>query len=70
MLRINRSIQAEGSFADVKQDRGFRRFMSRGRTNVFAESTLLAISHDIEKLHNKIQSGTTGRHLFCMEAAA
>jgi len=70
MLRINRSIQAEGSFADVKQDRGFRRFMSRGRTNVFAESTLLAISHNIEKLHNKIQSGTTGRHLFCTEAAA
>ncbi|MGT3055222.1 hypothetical protein, partial [Enterococcus gallinarum] len=27
LLRVNRSIQAEGSFAQLKQDMDFRRFM-------------------------------------------
>ena len=33
-LRMNRSIQAEGSFPQIKQDMGFRRFLSRGGGNV------------------------------------
>ena len=70
LLRINRSIQAEGSFADLKWDRGFRRFLCRGNANVFAECVLLAISHNIEKLHNKIQSGTIGTHLHCEDKIA
>ena len=28
-LRMNRSIQVEGSFGDIKQDMGFRRFLCR-----------------------------------------
>ncbi|MEE0514055.1 MAG: IS1182 family transposase [Emergencia sp.] len=63
VLRINRSIQSEGSFADLKWDRGFRRFLCRGSTNVYAECVLLAISHNIKKLHNKIQHGNTGVYL-------
>ncbi|MGL4850146.1 MAG: IS1182 family transposase, partial [Clostridium sp.] len=55
VLRMNRSIQAEGSFAQIKQDMGFRRFLSKGKQNVLAESVLLAIGHNIKKLHNKIQ---------------
>ncbi len=31
MLRMNRSIQAEGSFADVKEDMNFRRYLYRER---------------------------------------
>ena len=31
MLRMNRSIQAEGSFADVKEDMNFRRYLYRGK---------------------------------------
>nr|WP_143756605.1 hypothetical protein [Clostridium pasteurianum] len=27
---MNRSIQAEGSFAEIKQNMGFRRYLSRG----------------------------------------
>ena len=64
ILRMNRSIQAEGSFADLKQDMGFRRFLCKGKQNVLAESILLALAHNINKLHNKIQSGRTGKHLF------
>lgn len=70
LLRINRSIQAEGSFADLKWDRGFRRFLCRGNAKVYAECVLLAISHNIEKLHNKIQRGTVGIHLHCIDKIA
>ena len=38
--------------------------MCRGQKNVLAESILLSMSHNINKLHNKIQSNRTGKHLF------
>ena len=63
-LRMNRSIQAEGSFADIKEDMRFRRYLYRGKENVTAQSILLAIGYNINKLHHKIQSGRTGQHLF------
>ena len=64
LFRTNRSIQAEGSFGDLKQDMQFRRYLSKGTTNVLAESTLLAMARNINKLHNKIQKDRTGNHLF------
>ena len=64
LYRMKRSIQAEGSFGDIKQDMQFRRYLSKGNANVLAESTLLAIARNINKLHNKIQNGKTGTHLF------
>ena len=70
LLRINRSIQAEGSFAQVKHDMNFRRFMCRGQNNVLAESILLAMAHNVNKLHNKIQSNRTGKHLFELKEAS
>ena len=69
-LRVNRSIQAEGSFASVKQDMEFRRYMYYGKDNVTAQSVILAIAHNINKLHNKIQSGKTGHHLFELKESA
>lgn len=39
LFRTNRSIQVEGSFGDIKQDMQFRRYLSKGTTNVLAEST-------------------------------
>jgi hypothetical protein len=69
-LRMNRSIQAEGSFGELKEDMGFRRFLCRGRQNVLAESILLAMAHNINKLHNKIQAGRTGTHLFQLKETA
>jgi hypothetical protein len=62
-LRMNRSIQAEGSFAEIKQDMRFHRYLSKGKKNVLAESVLLAMAHNINKLHNKIQSDRTETHL-------
>lgn len=70
LLRMNRSIQAEGSFAQVKHDMNFRRFMCRGQKNVLAESILLAMAHNINKLHNKIQSDRIGKYLFELKKTA
>lgn len=69
-LRMNRSIQAEGSFAEIKQNMGFRRFLCRGKQNVLAESILLALAHNVNKLHSKIQSGRTNTHLFDLKETA
>ena len=69
MLRMNRSIQAEGSFADVKEDMNFRRYLYRGKANALAESILLAMGRNINKLHCKIQTGRTGSHLFSLKTA-
>jgi hypothetical protein len=70
LLRTNRSIQAEGAFGVLKEDMGFRRFLSRGTQNVKAESTLLALAHNVKKLHNKIQAERTGSHLFPLKKRA
>ena len=69
-LRMNRSIQAEGSFANIKEDMEFRRYLYRGKENVTAQSILLAIGYNINKLHHKIQSGRTGQHLFPLKKTA
>ena len=68
-LRMNRSIQAEGSFAVIKEDMNFRRYLYRGKENALAQSVLLAIAYNINKLHFKIQGGRTGQHLTELKAA-
>ena len=67
-LRMNRSIQAEGSFAVIKEDMGFRQYLYRGKENVLAQSVLTAIAHNINKLHFKIQGGRTGQFLTDLKA--
>ena len=69
MLRMNRSIQAEGSFSDVKEDMNFRGYLYHGKANALAENILLAMGRNINKLHCKIQTGRTGSHLFSLKMA-
>lgn len=64
LYRVNRSIQVEGAFGILKQDWGFRRFLTRGNTNVLAQIGLLAFAFNIAKLHAKRQSNRTGTQLF------
>lgn len=68
-LRLNRTIQAEGSFAVTKEDMHYRRYLCRGRTNVLTESILVAIAYDVSKLHQKIQAGKTKEYLHSMPEA-
>ena len=44
--------------------------MCRSQNNVLAESILLAMAHNVNKLHNKIQSNRTGKHLFELKEAS
>lgn len=53
ILRMNRSIQVEGTFGVLKQDYGFRKFLTRGKANVKIEFLLLSLGYNINKLHNK-----------------
>jgi len=69
ILRINRSIQAEGAFGVLKEDMCFRRFLLRGKKKVKAEILLMAIGYNINKLHNKIQANRTGSQLFVKKTA-
>ena len=69
-LRMNRSIQVEGSFANMKEDMNFRRYLYRGKENVLAQSIVLAISYDMNKLHHKIATKRTGTHLFELKKAS
>ena len=62
-LRVNRSIQAEGTFAMVKEDMRFRRFLLRGNVKVEAEWTLMAIAYNILKLFHKMSTGRLGTSL-------
>jgi hypothetical protein len=55
LLRMNRSIQVEGAFGVLKEDYGFRRFLTRGKQNVGIEFLLLSLGYNINKLHHKIQ---------------
>ena len=56
-LRLCRSIQAEGSFALLKNDFGFRRFLTWGKTNIRTELFLLALAFDLKKLWMKREHG-------------
>lgn len=64
LLRMNRSVQAEGSFGQLKNNVGFRRFVCRGSVKVQAELTLFALAGNVNKLHRKIQGGRLGTHNF------
>ena len=69
LLRINRSIQVEGAFGVLKQDMGFRRFLLRSSVKVQTEFLLLCMGYNLNKLHNKIQSGRCGMYLHIPKAA-
>ncbi len=64
LLRMNRSIQVEGAFGVLKQDYGFRRFLTRGNENVKIEMLLLCFAFNINKLHNKTLKKRRNTHLF------
>jgi len=68
-LRVNRSIQAEGAFGVLKEDRQFDRFLTRGKQNVKTELLLLCFGYNVNKLHTKIQNERCGKDLHELKAA-
>jgi transposase len=66
-LRVNRSIQVEGAFGVLKSDRKFKRFLTRGRTNISTELYLLCLGYDLYKLWAKCNTGRLKTHLFSVK---
>ena len=69
LLRMNRSIQVEGVFGVLKEDYGFRRFLTRGKKNIEMQFFLLAFALNIEKLCNRTKQGRIGLDLFALNAS-
>jgi transposase len=69
LLRVNRSIQSEGAFGVLKEDRQFDRFLTRGTQNVTTEILLLCFGYNINKLHAKIQNERCGKPLHEIKTA-
>ncbi len=63
LLRINRSIQSEGTFGVIKQDYRFQRFLHRGNKKVLTEILIIAMGYNVNKRHNKYQQNRTGSQL-------
>lgn len=53
LLRMNRSIQAEGTFGIMKYDRWYKRMVRKGLDSVRLELFLVSIGHNLYKFHNK-----------------
>ena len=53
LLRMNRSIQAEGIFGILKNDRWYKKIVRRGIKSVLLEVFLVSIGHNLYKYHNK-----------------
>ncbi len=68
-LRMNRSIQSEGFFGVLKEDKHFRRFMLRSSVKVDVEMQLLGLSFNILKYYYKIRSQKTKQHLYDLKTA-
>lgn len=54
-LRRQRSIEIETCFGDIKQNMGFRRFHLRGLEKVSLEIKLVAMAHNLRKMHLAMQ---------------
>ncbi len=64
LLRMNRSIQVEGAFGVIKQDFGFKRFLTRGKEKTETQFFLIAIAFNIQKLYNRENCNRFNKPLF------
>ena len=62
-LRMCRSIQSEGTFALLKNDFGFRRFLTKGKANVRTELFFLALGFNLKKYWMKQEHRRLDSHL-------
>ena len=53
LLQMNRSIQAEGTYGIMKNDRWYKRIVRRGIHSVKLKVLLVAIGHNLYKYQKK-----------------
>lgn len=51
---MNRSVQAEGTFGIIKNDRWYKSIVRRGINSVRMEIFLVSIGHNLYKYQNKM----------------
>ncbi len=51
LLRMNRSIQAEGTYGEIKANRGYERFRRRGIKQAILEIALISCGFNLHKYH-------------------
>ena len=68
-LRLCRSIQAEGTFALLKTDFAFRRFLTTGKANVRTELFFLALGFNLKKRWMKQEKDRLHTHSFVPKSA-
>ena len=68
-LRVNRTIQVEGAFGVIKEDYGFRRFLTRGKHKTETQFFLLAFAFNVRKLCARIENGRFRKSLFESDAS-
>jgi len=59
-IRVNRSIQAEGAFAQIKANWKFRRFLSTGMDNIYTEWILACIAVNVVHLGYRLDQNLVG----------
>ena len=60
IVRVNRSIQAEGSFSMIKDGMGFRRFSYHGKGNCETQWNLLCIAANVLRFSYRSQANKLG----------
>ena len=63
LLRMNRSIQTEGAFGIMKNDRWYKRIVRRGIHSVKLEVLLVAIGHNLYKYQKKKMRNRTAAQI-------
>ena len=51
LLRMNRSIQSEGTYGEIKANRGYERFRRRGINKVIMEIAMISCGFNLHKYH-------------------
>ena len=51
LLRVNRSIQSEGTYGEIKSNRGYERFRRRGINKAILEIALISCGFNLHKYH-------------------
>jgi len=59
-MRVNRSIQAEGSFANLKANMSFRRFLNSGKKAVYAEYLIHCMALNTLTFSHWLEQGLVG----------
>ena len=68
LLRMNRSIQSEGTFGVLKWDKSYKRLFRRGEKSVLLELTLISCGFNLYKYHNTKQQQTKAAKFFSVLA--